>query len=274
MPGQRHADEVEHVQRPGLDDAQPGRLARLGARASARPASRARRRPPTRTPAGVGPPSDASSTHPVLCRRRAEAGVAAGAQVEIDLARRASRRRSPRPRPPQRGAASSSSRSIRSVIACLSSRSIEMRRATEGLHVCYVARNQWVALYHAERRHHATRADGRRADRPRRALVRHLLAAAERPGRVPRRPGRRGDGQPDRRPARPSRVRRPRQGHPPLHQFPRRLDLRRPGDLRHDAVHPPRRADDLLRDRDVDGLAAARRRRARASGWRCPTAGS
>ena len=44
---------------------------------------------------------------------------------------------------------------------------------------------------------------------------------------------------------------------------PGRLDLRRAGDLRHDAVHPPRRADDLLRDRDVDGLAAARRRRAR-----------
>ena len=42
---------------------------------------------------------------------------------------------------------------------------------------------------------------------------------------------------------------------------PGRLDLRRPGDLRHDAVHPARRADDLLRDRDVDGLAAARRRR-------------
>ena len=35
------------------------------------------------------------------------------------------------------------------------------------------------------------------------------------------------------------------------------------GDLRHDAVHPPRRADDLLRDRDVDGLAAAGRRSAR-----------
>ena len=55
---------------------------------------------------------------------------------------------------------------------------------------------------------------------------------------------------------------------------PGRLDLRRPGHLRHDAVHPPRRADHLLRDRDVDGVAAAGRRRRRASGWRCPTAGS
>ena len=69
-------------------------------------------------------------------------------------------------------------------------------------------------------------------------------------------------GQPDRRPARPPGVRRPRQGHPPLHQLAGRLDLRRPGHLRHDAVHPARRADDLLRDRDVDGVAAAGRRRA------------
>ena len=38
---------------------------------------------------------------------------------------------------------------------------------------------------------------------------------------------------------------------------PGKLDLRRACDLRHDAVHPPRRADDLLRDRDVDGVAAA-----------------
>ena len=35
-----------------------------------------------------------------------------------------------------------------------------------------------------------------------------------------------------------------------------------PGDLRHDAVHQARRGDDLLRDRDVDGLADPGRRRA------------
>ena len=35
-----------------------------------------------------------------------------------------------------------------------------------------------------------------------------------------------------------------------------------PGDLRRDAVRQARRADDLLRGRDVDGLAAAHRRRA------------
>ena len=50
--------------------------------------------------------------------------------------------------------------------------------------------------------------------------------------------------------------------------------LRGPGDLRHDAVHQARRGDDLLRDRDVGGLADPGRRRARASARRCPTAGS
>ena len=43
---------------------------------------------------------------------------------------------------------------------------------------------------------------------------------------------------------------------------PGRRRLRRPGHLRHDAAHPPRRAHDVLRDRDVGGRARARRRRA------------
>ena len=67
---------------------------------------------------------------------------------------------------------------------------------------------------------------------------------------------------------------RPRQGHLALHQLAGRLRVRGPRDLRHDAVHQARRADDLLRDRDEHGLAAADRRRARASAWRCPTAAS
>ena len=58
-------------------------------------------------------------------------------------------------------------------------------------------------------------------------------------------------------------VRRSRQGHPPVHQLSGGLNLRRGGDLRHDAVHQARRADDLLWDRHVDGVAAAGRRRAR-----------
>ena len=53
----------------------------------------------------------------------------------------------------------------------------------------------------------------------------------------------------------------PGQGHLDLHQLPRRLDLLGPGDLRHDAVHQAGDPDDLRRDRDVDGLAAADRRR-------------
>ena len=46
------------------------------------------------------------------------------------------------------------------------------------------------------------------------------------------------------------------------------------GDLRHDALHQARRRDDRVRDRDVDGLADPRRRRARASAPRSPTAAS
>ena len=39
----------------------------------------------------------------------------------------------------------------------------------------------------------------------------------------------------------------PRQGHLDLHQLARRLDLLRPGDLRHDAVRQARHRDDLRR---------------------------
>ena len=83
----------------------------------------------------------------------------------------------------------------------------------------------------------------------------------ERADRLPRHPDHRGHRQPDRRPAAAPRVRGPGQGHQHLHQLARRLRLRRPGDLRHDAVHQARRADDLRRHRDEHGGAAARRRR-------------
>ena len=91
--------------------------------------------------------------------------------------------------------------------------------------------------------------DGDRADLARRARLRHLLAAAERADRLPRHPDQRGDRQPDRGPAPPPRVGGPRQGHLDLHQLPGRLGLCRTGDLRHDAVHQARRADDLRRRR-------------------------
>src|SRR3954469_3090275 len=107
---------------------------------------------------------------------------------------------------------------------------------------------------------HAPRPHRRRAQRPRRARVRHLLAPAQRADRGPRRARRRSDRQPDRRPAAAPRVDGRRQGHLDLHQLAGRLDLRRAGDLRHDAVHQAGRVDDLLRDRDVDGVAAAGRR--------------
>ena len=84
----------------------------------------------------------------------------------------------------------------------------------------------------------------------------------------------RRDRQPRRRPAAAPRGRGPRQGHPDLRQLARRRRLLRPGDLRHDALHQARRGDDLLRDRDVDGLADARRRRAGQAHRRCRTRAS
>src|SRR3954452_16061893 len=108
---------------------------------------------------------------------------------------------------------------------------------------------------------HAPRPHRRRAQCPRRARVRHLLAPAQRADRLPGSAGRRSDREPDRGSAPAPGVGRPRQGHLDLHQHAGRLDLRRPGDLRHDAVHQARRVDDLLRDRDVDGVAPADGRR-------------
>ena len=67
----------------------------------------------------------------------------------------------------------------------------------------------------------------------------------------------------DRRAAAPSRVGGSRQGHLDLHQLAGRDRVRRPRDLRHDAVHQARRADDLRRHGHVDGRDRPRRRHAR-----------
>ena len=103
--------------------------------------------------------------------------------------------------------------------------------------------------------------DGHRADLPRRAFVRHLLAPAQRADHLPRHPGRRPDRQPDHRPAPAPGERGPRQGDLDLHQLAGRVGVRGSGDLRHDAVHQAGRADDLRRHRDEHGRAAA-------GGWR------
>ena len=84
---------------------------------------------------------------------------------------------------------------------------------------------------------------------------------AQRADHLPRDARRRPDREPDRGPAAAPGVRGPRQGHLALHQLAGRVGVRGPRDLRHDAVHQARRADDLRRHRDVDGRAAAGRRR-------------
>ena len=105
--------------------------------------------------------------------------------------------------------------------------------------------------------------DGRRADLARRALLRHLLAPSERADRLHRAPDRRRDREPGRRAARSPRVRGPGQGRVRLRELAGRLASRGARDLRHDPVHPPGRADHLLRDGDVGRLADPRGRHAR-----------
>ena len=121
---------------------------------------------------------------------------------------------------------------------------------------------------------HATGPHGRPAGLARRALVRHLLAAAARARRLRGRRDQRRDREPRRRAAAPPRGRGPGEGHPALRQLAGRRRLRRAGHLRHDALHQARRGDDLLRDRDVDGLADPRRRARPASAPRCRTRAS
>ena len=67
--------------------------------------------------------------------------------------------------------------------------------------------------------------DGDRAERTRRARVRHLLAAAQGARRVPGRAGQRHHGEPDRRADAVPRIRESGQGHPLLHQLAGRLGV-------------------------------------------------
>ena len=109
--------------------------------------------------------------------------------------------------------------------------------------------------------HEPTCPHGGRADVARRARLRHLQPPAQRAHHLPGDARGRPDREPDRGAAAAPRVRGSRQGHLALHQLARRVGVRGPRDLRHDAVHQARRADDLRRHRDVDGRAAAGRRR-------------
>ena len=96
-----------------------------------------------------------------------------------------------------------------------------------------------------------------------RAGLRPLLPAPQGPRRVPHRPHRRAGGEPDRRPAPPPRVRRPRQGHQALREQPRRRHERAVRDLRHDAVRAQRHRDDVRGTGGVGGRGDPRGRRAR-----------
>ena len=70
-------------------------------------------------------------------------------------------------------------------------------------------------------------------------------------------PVRRRGREPDLRPAAVPGSGEPEQGHRHLHQFAGRHGDLGPGDLRHDAIHPPAGLDGLHRPGGLDGLAAA-----------------
>ena len=83
---------------------------------------------------------------------------------------------------------------------------------------------------------------------------------------------RRRRGQPDHRPDALPRGGEPREGHRPLHQLAGRLGQRRPGDLRHHAVHQARRRDLLRGPGGLDGGGAAGGRHQGQAHACCPTA--
>ena len=87
-------------------------------------------------------------------------------------------------------------------------------------------------------------------------------------------PDRRHRRQPDDRPAPAPRVRGSRQGHLRLRQLARRRDHGPVRDLRHDAVHQARRADDLRRPGRLGGRGAARLPAPTASASPCRTPAS
>ena len=122
-------------------------------------------------------------------------------------------------------------------------------------------------------REHAD-SDRRRADRPRRARLRHLLAPAQGQRHLPRRePIDDHHGVAGHRPDALPRGREPGEGHLPVHQLAGRLGHRRPGDLRHHAVRQARRGDHLHRPGRVDGAPCCSPAAPRASDSPCPTRG-
>ena len=137
--------------------------------------------------------------------------------------------------------------------------------ATDRLHIAVESVgscNQSSCTSCADRGGTRARPHRHRVHRPRRTCLRHLLAAARQPHRVPRSGDRRPRRQPDRRPAAAPRVGGARAGHPALHQLARRRHDRPVRHPRHDALRRARRRHDLRRSGGVGRGGAARRRHA------------
>ena len=124
------------------------------------------------------------------------------------------------------------------------------------------------------RRAHEPDSRRRGADLAGRKSLRHLLPSSQGPDHLHRHPDRRLCGQPDYRPAALSGGRRPGQGHSPVSEFPRRTRDRRPGHLRHDAIHQTQDLHPLHGAGGQHGGRPAGGRGARGNGLPSPTPGS
>src|SRR5271156_3844193 len=121
--------------------------------------------------------------------------------------------------------------------------------------------NPWVTNARSRRNLYEPRADGGRADQPRRARLRHFFAPAERAYHLPDRAGRGRHVDAGRRAAVVPGSGKPEEGNLNVHQLARRRGDIGAGNLRHHAVHSAAGIDAVHGAGGLDGLAAALRRR-------------
>src|SRR6266576_2933787 len=121
----------------------------------------------------------------------------------------------------------------------------------------YVSANLWVTNARSGRNLHEPRADGGRADQPRRTRLRYFFSPLEGAHHLRHRSGRGRHVDAHGRAASVSRGGKSEEGNLDVHQLARWRGDVGPCDLRYDAIHSPTRIDTLHRTGGIDGLVAA-----------------